>query len=40
VPGRDSQAHDGAAPLCQSIKCPYLRAGAGARVREPRARRR
>jgi hypothetical protein len=39
MPGRDSQARDGAALLCQSIKCPYLRAGAGALVREPRARR-
>jgi hypothetical protein len=35
---RDSQAHDGAAPPCQSIKCPYPRAGTGARAREPRAR--
>jgi hypothetical protein len=40
APGRDSQAHDGAAPLCQSIKCPYPRAGIGVRAREPRARRR
>jgi hypothetical protein len=39
VPGRDSQARNGAALLCQSIKCPYPRAGAGALVREPRARR-
>jgi hypothetical protein len=39
MPGRDSQARDGAALLCQSIKCPYPRAGAGALVREPRARR-
>jgi hypothetical protein len=39
APGRDSQARDGAALLCQSIKCPYPRAGAGALVREPRARR-
>jgi hypothetical protein len=38
VPGRDPQARDGAALLCQSIKCPYPRAGAGALVREPRAR--
>jgi hypothetical protein len=39
APGHDSQAHDGAAPLCQSIKCLYPRAGTGVRVREPRARR-
>jgi hypothetical protein len=39
VPGRDSQARDGAALLCQSMKCPYPRAGAGALVREPRVRR-
>jgi hypothetical protein len=39
VPGRDSQARDGATLLCQNIKCPYPRAGAGALVREPRARR-
>jgi hypothetical protein len=32
-PGRESQAHDGAAPRCQSIKCPYPRAGTGVRVR-------
>jgi hypothetical protein len=33
APGRDSQARQssGAALLCQSIKCPYARAGAGAR---------
>jgi hypothetical protein len=37
VSGRDSQARDGAALLCQSIKCPYPRVGAGAPVREPRA---
>jgi hypothetical protein len=39
APGRDSQARSGAALPCQSIKCPYTRAGAGALVREPRARR-
>jgi hypothetical protein len=39
VPGRDSQAHDGATLLRQSIKCPYPRARAGVLVREPRARR-
>jgi hypothetical protein len=39
APGRDSQACDGAALLCQSIKCPYPRAGAGVLVREPRGRR-
>jgi hypothetical protein len=41
------QEHDGAAPLCQSIKCPYTRAGTGVCAREasseaetdPRARR-
>jgi hypothetical protein len=38
-PGHDSQAHDGAALPCQSIKCPYPHAGTGVRVREPRARR-
>jgi hypothetical protein len=37
--GRDSQARDGAAPVCQSIKCSYPRVGAGALVRDPRARR-
>jgi hypothetical protein len=33
VPGRDSQARQssGTTLLCQSIKCPYARAGAGAR---------
>jgi hypothetical protein len=40
VPGRDSQARDGAALPRQSIKHPYPRARAGALVREPRARRR
>jgi hypothetical protein len=35
APERDSQARDGAALLCQSIKCPYPRAGAGALVHEP-----
>jgi hypothetical protein len=39
VPGRDSQACGGAALPCQSIKYSYTRAGAGALVREPRARR-
>jgi hypothetical protein len=39
VPGRDSQARDGAALWCQSIKCLYPRAGAGKLVRDPRARR-
>jgi hypothetical protein len=39
VLGRDSQERDGAALPCQSIKCSYPRAGAGALVREPRARR-
>jgi hypothetical protein len=39
APGRDSQARSGVALLCQSIKCPYTRAGAGALVKEPRARR-
>jgi hypothetical protein len=43
APGRDSQARSGAAlthvHTCQSIKCTYTRAGAGALVREPRARR-
>jgi hypothetical protein len=39
APGRDSQARRGAALPCQSIKCPYMRAGAGVLVREPRARR-
>jgi hypothetical protein len=39
VRGRDSQARDGAALLCQSIKCSYPRAGAGALAWEPRARR-
>jgi hypothetical protein len=34
APGRDSQAHDGATPPCQSIKCPYTRAGTGVRARE------
>jgi hypothetical protein len=38
--GCDFQAHDGTALLCQSIKCPYPRAGAGVLVRGPRARRR
>jgi hypothetical protein len=46
-PGHESQAHDGAAPPCQSIKCPYARVGAGVHAREasseaemdPRARR-
>jgi hypothetical protein len=33
--GCDSQARSGAALPCQSIKCPYMRAGAGALVREP-----
>jgi hypothetical protein len=37
--GRDSQAHDGAAPPCQSIKCLYPRAGTGVHVRGLRARR-
>jgi hypothetical protein len=37
--GRDSQARDGAALPCQSIKYSYPRAGAGALMREPRARR-
>jgi hypothetical protein len=37
VPGRDSQARDGATLLCQSIKCSYPRARADAL--EPRARR-
>jgi hypothetical protein len=45
-PGHESQAHDGAAPPRQSIKCPYARAGAGVRARkasseaemDPRAR--
>jgi hypothetical protein len=36
--GRGSQARDGVALPCQSIKCSYPRAGAGALVREPRAR--
>jgi hypothetical protein len=36
VPGCDSQARDGAALPRQSIKCSYLRAGAGALVREPK----
>jgi hypothetical protein len=33
APGRDSQARQssGTVLLCQSIKCPYARAGAGAR---------
>jgi hypothetical protein len=33
APGHDSQARQssGAALLCQGIKCPYARAGAGAR---------
>jgi hypothetical protein len=35
VPGRDSQARNGAALLCQSIKCSCPCAGAGALVREP-----
>jgi hypothetical protein len=39
APGHDSQARCGAALPCESIKCPYTRAGAGALVREPRARR-
>jgi hypothetical protein len=39
APGRDSQARSGAALPCQGIKCPYTRAGVGALVREPRARR-
>jgi hypothetical protein len=39
APGRDSQARSGAALLCQSIKCPYTRAGVGALVRKPRVRR-
>jgi hypothetical protein len=39
APGRDSQVRCGAALPCQSIKCPCTRAGAGALVREPRARR-
>jgi hypothetical protein len=39
APGHDSQARSGAALLCQSIKCPYTRARAGAFVREPRGRR-
>jgi hypothetical protein len=39
APGRDSQARDGAALLCQSIKCLYPRVGAGALARDPRARR-
>jgi hypothetical protein len=34
VPGRDSQAHDGTSPPCQSIKCPYTRAETGVRARE------
>jgi hypothetical protein len=38
VLGRDSQVRNGAALLCQSIKCSYPRAGACALVREPRAR--
>jgi hypothetical protein len=38
APGRDSQARDGAALRCQSIKCSYPRAGVGALVRVPRAR--
>jgi hypothetical protein len=38
VPGRDSQARDGATLLCHSIKGSYTRAGAGVLVREPRAR--
>jgi hypothetical protein len=29
APGHDSQARDGTALLCQSIKCPYPRAGVG-----------
>jgi hypothetical protein len=33
--GRDSQARDGTALPCQSIKCSYPRAGAGALAREP-----
>jgi hypothetical protein len=37
--GRGSQARDGAALPSQSIKCSYPSAGAGALVREPRARR-
>jgi hypothetical protein len=39
APGRDSQAHDGAALPCQSINCSLPRAGAGALARDPRARR-
>jgi hypothetical protein len=34
APGRDSQAHDGAALPCQSIKCSLPRAGAGALARD------
>jgi hypothetical protein len=33
APGRDSQARDGAALPCQSIECPYPRAGVGTLVR-------
>jgi hypothetical protein len=39
APGRDSQAHDGAALPCQSIKCSLPRAGAGALARDLELRR-
>jgi hypothetical protein len=35
APGRDSQAHDGAALPCTSIKCSYSCARAGKLAREP-----